>query len=66
MANARYNQLVEEIESCETEEDLDRVRAAVSAYRMQRGGIGIELLEKVKNLTRLINNKLNEINKEFQ
>ena len=62
MANARYNQLVKEIESCETEEELNSSRAAVDAYRMQRGGIGIELLEKVKNLTRLISHKLKELN----
>lgn len=63
MASARYNQLVDEIENCKTEEELNAARAAVNAYRIQRGGIEIQLLEEVKNLTRLINNRLNELNR---
>ena len=61
--NSRYNQILAQIEAAQDEQDLDAARAAVFAYKAQKGGVNVELQSKVNALINKINIKLKELNR---
>lgn len=62
MSSSRYNQIVQQIEDAQDEEDLNAARAAVSAYKAQKGGVNVELQLEIYALSDKINVKLNQLN----
>ena len=59
--NKRFDQLLKDIENCQTEEDVDNVRAAVDAYKRQKGGFDVEMFHE---LSFKLFSKLNDINND--
>jgi len=39
MPNAKYRQIVQQIEAADTDEEISACRAAIKAYTLQRGGV---------------------------
>jgi len=62
MSSARYNQIVQQIENAQDEEELNAARAAVSAYKAQKGGVNVELQLEIYALSDKINVRLNQLN----
>ena len=62
----RYKQIAAEIETKDTFEDLELMRAAIFAYQKQKGGVGLQVVLEVGELTKLISDKQHDINKEEQ
>tara|TARA_R110000765_G_scaffold26628_6_gene64928 strand:- start:928 stop:1131 length:204 start_codon:yes stop_codon:yes gene_type:complete len=60
----RYKQIAAEIETKNTFEDLELMRAAIFAYQKQKGGVGLQVVLEVGELTKLISDKQHDINKE--
>ncbi len=57
----KYNNIVEFIDKCKTQDEINSARAQVSAYRMQSGGHNAELKYEIDTLMVAINNKEREI-----
>ena len=53
---------MQQIEDAQDEEDLNAARAAVSAYKAQKGGVNVELQLEIYALSDKINVKLNQLN----
>ena len=62
----RYKQIAAEIETKDTFEDLELMRAAIFAYQKQKGGVGLQAVLEAGELTKLISDKQHNINKEEQ
>ncbi len=64
MKSAKYKQIAERIEQQDTFEDLERMRALVSAYKKQNGNVNIKVLLEEEELIKMISDKQHEINRE--
>jgi hypothetical protein len=64
MKSAKYKQIAERIEQQDTFEDLERMRALVSAYKKQNGNVNIKVLLEEEELIKMISDKQHDINRE--
>jgi len=64
MKSEKYKQIAERIEQQDTFEDLERMRALVSAYKKQNGNVNIKVLLEEEELIKMISDKQHDINRE--
>ncbi len=64
MKSERYKQIAAEIEQQDTFEDLELMRASVSAYKKQNGNVNLKILLEEEELIKMISDKQHILNRE--